>query len=268
MDSKTRVAKLPLTKLFIDPAYQRNLNERRVKSMAARWDPIACGAISVSDRGDGTYAVVDGGHRMTAAGLVGIKELPCVISTDASLKEEARGFATAGRNSLRLTGNNLYKALLVAKDPPALKLEKLLREKQLGLSDGTANGKLRCALKLMKIIDHYPTDYAFLPDALDVVKSGWMGTPQWHLASKGDFVHGLCRLIALGVSQHGEGELPYIKARAARMNLNSLLKGNSLRHDASLAGKSPAFHFACQLVVEYNVRLTTKHKISYKEMLV
>lgn len=114
---------LPTSALLIDPLYQRHLSapsKKKVAAMAANWRPQMAGVIEVSHRGNGTYAVMDGQHRVLAAKEAGITELPCLISEGLSVYEEAERFVDLNVERTRLGANDLFRSQLVAGDPNAL----------------------------------------------------------------------------------------------------------------------------------------------------
>lgn len=53
--------------LFSDPAYQRDVDERRVTKMAGEFDPRLLGVLEVSARDDSRFAILDGQHRHALA---------------------------------------------------------------------------------------------------------------------------------------------------------------------------------------------------------
>lgn len=69
-----RVAFLPTGHLRIDPSYQRDVNEPRIKRMAAAWDDRRADTLTVSAR-DGSFYVLDGQHRLLAARMAGIASM-------------------------------------------------------------------------------------------------------------------------------------------------------------------------------------------------
>lgn len=78
--------------LTIDSRYQRHLSRKQVDRIIEHFDPNLFGAIKVSDRGNGKFAVVDGQHRTVAASLKGITEIPAFVSPTSNAQEEAHTY--------------------------------------------------------------------------------------------------------------------------------------------------------------------------------
>ena len=87
---------LPTAALKIDRRVQRHsVRTTHVKAIAEGFDPDAFGTIAVSRRDDGTYAVLDGQHRLEALRLMGFngKQLvPCEVRSGLTLAQEAALF--------------------------------------------------------------------------------------------------------------------------------------------------------------------------------
>jgi hypothetical protein len=104
--------------LQIDYTYQRKTREARAQRIAQQWDDRLYDPITVSVRVDGNF-VVDGAHRFNAAKILGIEELPCVVSLYNNIADEASGFVRKNDSQKSLTALEIYDARLVALDPIA-----------------------------------------------------------------------------------------------------------------------------------------------------
>lgn len=60
-----RIECVPLERIVTEQ-YQRILNMKNVAGIVKNFDPAKLGVLVVSRRGDGTYAVLDGQHRLAA----------------------------------------------------------------------------------------------------------------------------------------------------------------------------------------------------------
>ena len=100
MGDNAFVTAMSADQLFTDHSYQRPLDRRRAKKMAANWDRRLAGIIEVSERPEGhspRYAVIDGQHRVAAAEL--LPEQPVLVvnvHTGLTLAEGASGAGRAG----------------------------------------------------------------------------------------------------------------------------------------------------------------------------
>lgn len=108
---------LPVELLQVD-TYQRPV-QKKVREIAARWDPAKAGTIKVSCR-DGKFWVVDGQNRMEAAKLAGIRLLYCQVSTNKTKQEEAMDFVTQNENVVLISSFDIFKGLVEAGDTNAL----------------------------------------------------------------------------------------------------------------------------------------------------
>lgn len=87
---------LPLGKLQIDRRVQRQaINKGHANKIAREFDPAGFRYLTVSRRDNGTYAVVDGQHRMAALMILGHGEgtpVPCDVRHGLTLQQEAALF--------------------------------------------------------------------------------------------------------------------------------------------------------------------------------
>jgi hypothetical protein len=126
-DSRGTYMALDKNELFVDHAYQRDQNEKKVIEMARSWSWMACGAVLVALRQDGTHFVFDGQHRVMAARKRSdITTLDCLVFEVDELHDEADGFLKS--NTLRKPVPMMakFKALIVCNDRHAVAVSKLL----------------------------------------------------------------------------------------------------------------------------------------------
>jgi len=95
MSAQIRHRSISLEDLVIDPRVQRRegLDQNKVNRIVAKWDPMALGTLTVSERADGTLVLLDGAHRRAAARQVGYtKNVAAEVITGLTLQHEARLF--------------------------------------------------------------------------------------------------------------------------------------------------------------------------------
>lgn len=117
---------VPLSKVFV-AEYGRPLSPQKVAAMAAVFDLQAIGNLYLSLRDEGSFACLDGQHRMEAARKNNVLELPARIYIDLSYEEEAKlylQFATVNKQG----ANDRFRARLEAKEPKALTIVQTLWE--------------------------------------------------------------------------------------------------------------------------------------------
>lgn len=79
--------------LFVDAKFQRGLIPATIRKIVSDFIPEALGVFTVSDRGDGTYSVVDGQHRLFGLReCVGDMMVNCDVYEGISVAEEAELF--------------------------------------------------------------------------------------------------------------------------------------------------------------------------------
>lgn len=126
-DSRGQYMAIDKNELYVDHAYQRDQNDNKVIEMARSWSWMACGAILVALRADGSHFVFDGQHRVMAARKrTDITTLDCLVFEVDELQDEADGFLKS--NTLRKPVSMMakFKALIVCNDKHAVAVSQLL----------------------------------------------------------------------------------------------------------------------------------------------
>jgi hypothetical protein len=115
--------------ICVDQQYQRVQSIEKARRIAASFSWPAFGCLLVSLRSNGTYFAIDGGHRVTGAFLRDeVNFVPCYVLEGLSRDEEAAIFVLVNKHRKPMSGVELYKAQLVAKDPDVAACEKVLSE--------------------------------------------------------------------------------------------------------------------------------------------
>lgn len=115
---------LKISRLRIDPRYQRDIGQRGANNILAiapafRWSKF--GPLIVAPIGEGLFAIVDGQHRATAAALRGFESVPCVIIA-ADEAEQADAFVAINANVTAMSPLQLHAARLAAGNKAAVTL--------------------------------------------------------------------------------------------------------------------------------------------------
>lgn len=133
--------------LNIDSRYQRDsVSETKVLKIAKRWDWMLIGVIIVVRRDDGTFWVVDGGHRTRASFYRDdVTEMPCMVYELATVSEEAKAFLGKNLMVTNVSSVDKHKAAVCAEDDTAMVAAKLLDSLGIEVA-GTANScnQLKC----------------------------------------------------------------------------------------------------------------------------
>ena len=146
-----------IDKLVLDDTYQRPLlqkNWKHIVGIAAKFCWQRFSALVVAERGDGTYAIIDGQHRTHAAKLCGIKQVPALVHS-MDLAEQASAFSSINGNVQAMTNFHVYRAALAAREKWAVDADELVRSAgcQLMTSNKSAQAKKPGELFCIKMID-------------------------------------------------------------------------------------------------------------------
>ena len=121
---RPRVVWLDLALLQVDHRYQREIagaGRAHVHKLLRTFNWNCYQPIIVSEREDGSYAVIDGQHRLEAARMHPlISELPCYIVDAPSIAAQAAIFSTVNGRRLGLTSLQKYWASHAAGEPSAV----------------------------------------------------------------------------------------------------------------------------------------------------
>ena len=137
---KEKTESIHLSDITIDPAYQRDVDAKRVKTMAAEWNPLLCGLPVLAHRKNGERVAIDGQHRIAALTVRSPNAtIQCRVIEGLSIAEEARLFIDLNwkRVGHRLVGK--WKADLVAREPTATHIAKIVDDAKLNV--GTTKSK-------------------------------------------------------------------------------------------------------------------------------
>jgi len=131
---------LPASVLGVDMRYQRAVNRSLIRKIEIDFNFDLFGAVTVSERADGTLWIVDGQHRVVAATEVFNDrdiQVPCRVLHGLTIQDEADFFSRQGvRKPVR--SSYLFRAAVVAGDEDAVALNALLES--YGLRINTAGG--------------------------------------------------------------------------------------------------------------------------------
>ncbi|WP_158669944.1 ParB N-terminal domain-containing protein [Bradyrhizobium guangdongense] len=115
---------LKISKLRIDPRYQREIGRRGADNIVAivpqfKWAKFT--PVVVAPIGEGLFAVIDGQHRATAASARGFESVPCVI-IQVDQADQADAFVAINANVTAMSPLQLHAARLAAGSKAAAEL--------------------------------------------------------------------------------------------------------------------------------------------------
>ena len=152
-DEPGRLRMVDKNRLLIDDNYQREAAHKKVSEITADWSWIACGALIVAEREDGTLWVIDGQHRLLSAKRRSdIAELPCVVFVSTGIQTEARGFLDANAKRKPVSALQKQRALVAIGDEVAIYVSQFVSSCGLVISDNT---KLWNGVKYVALLKKY-----------------------------------------------------------------------------------------------------------------
>lgn len=119
-----RLEWVPISKLRIDPVYQREVlrnGARNIGKIAREFDWALFGIVVVAEIEGDLFAIVDGQHRTLGAALRGIEAVPCLI-IKADLSKQAKAFAAINGAVTKIHGLAIFAAEVAAGIPAAIEL--------------------------------------------------------------------------------------------------------------------------------------------------
>jgi hypothetical protein len=190
---KTENRKISVDELNIADSYQRTIVPARVNRIAKSLDHDSFGSLTVGQRRDGTYWVVDGMQRLTAARKLGIAMVPCDVFQSEGQEHEARVFRLKNRERTNVTACALFRAQLVEGDAQTVDIAETV--KAAGLSLRFENGKpgwpfVKAVVSLEKAYRKVGKDG--LAAVLSIICESWFGESE---ALRGDIISGLAYFI-------------------------------------------------------------------------
>lgn len=172
---------LRFTDMQVDPRYQRGENPSEIKHIADNHRPAALGTPVISGRtdedGEVSFWVLDGQQRRAGSLLVGYNELLlCDVHWNLTLAEEAQLFLDLNyRRDITAAGK--FKSALVALEPEALAIAKILDDLGIMLSDPrgfTAVAKARALVRRRNGFEHFRWALETLQSVYDKGNGGGM----------------------------------------------------------------------------------------------
>jgi hypothetical protein len=148
--------------LRVDRSYQREDEyKKKIIGIAADWKWESCGAISVMEREDGTFVVVDGQNRTLAAwNRSDITTLPCIVFRSRGITHEASSFIEMNTNRKPVSAYTKFRANLVAGDQFSIEILSILKENLIELKpDGQAPGTITCIAACQRIYAQSPSRF-------------------------------------------------------------------------------------------------------------
>lgn len=126
----TKMMNVKISDLRLDYAVNRPLYEPKVKQIADNFDPAAIRTLTVSERRDGTFVVLDGQHRMAAMHSLGYNNghlVACEVHVGLTQQEEAELFLKLN-DARKPSYKEAFDVRITARDPDALAVTEIVEE--------------------------------------------------------------------------------------------------------------------------------------------
>jgi hypothetical protein len=176
--------------LNIADAYQRAMIGHQINRIAKRFDDDAFGSLLVGRRKDGTYWVVDGLQRLSAARKIGRNRVPCRIFESEGPQHEAAVFRKVNKDRSNVNAVALFKALLAEGDEESIAIHDAVAS--LGLKIRVESGKggvwpwVKCVRSVQRCYGRGGSSH--LIETLRVLCECWGGDDD---ALRGDIIDGM-----------------------------------------------------------------------------
>lgn len=166
--------RVDLDKCVTDGRYQRQLDERRVEKIVRNFDPKILGTLEVSERADGTFAVIDGQHRFAALKAKGRKQAPALVHKNLDAQQEADLFARLNMTRKPLSAVQRFKAQLFSGDERATDISRIVTDAGFRIIEGGASiGDITAVAALERSYKAYGADT--LATAMKNISDLWYG---------------------------------------------------------------------------------------------
>ena len=191
---KTDNRKISVDELNISDAYQRTVVAGRVNKIVKALDQDAFGSLTVGVRKDGTYWVVDGMQRLTAARRLGIATVPCDVFESDGPKHEARVFRLKNKERTNVSPMCLFKAQLTEGDEQSTLIAATVRKAGLKIGYESSWPYIKAVKALERSFGRVGEDG--LLTAMRIIATAWPGEPG---ELSGEMVEGMCWFIKKNV---------------------------------------------------------------------
>ena len=97
------IIQLPIDRLFIEGAFQRDLRAQKVRNIVRDFDERKVNPVKVHAEPNGRYSILDGQHTTEVLNMKGYRYAPCIVFEGMLDQEKARLFRTQDDNKNRMT---------------------------------------------------------------------------------------------------------------------------------------------------------------------
>lgn len=162
---------IDIQQINVDASYQRAIDPKRVKKLAAAFELGACKAVSLSRRVDGSYWVYDGNHTVQILKAQGFVKIPAVIVLGTA-KQEAEWFNVInGPGPRKATPCENQKAAYFSGNSLAVAAQDMLDEYGILMATGGTHAGMTRSIDFIKTC--IKADKPRLVSAMDMIDRLW-----------------------------------------------------------------------------------------------
>ena len=230
-------------KLCIDLEYQRSHFHPLIKDIASKFNREWFQACIVSDRGNGTFAIMEGGQRWGAALLrdnTEIQYIPCLVYRFDNIKQEAGVFDVINKKRKTITGVERFMALVAQGFPDSVQLHNTITDSGFILNGSHATPDSFSCIGVLQVINRKhlksrPTHIADLLLLLRCLDDNGAGV----FRTIGFVVHGISDVIDLSYSGTVP-ELNTLQRIFSGINFNNLINAVNADFNDRKTGSLPS----------------------------
>jgi len=232
--------------------YQRKIDIRKTRAIAAEFDPRRLGVIQVSRRNGNNY-VFDGQHRVFVLKLLKIPMVMCEVHHGMSYEDEARLFAEQDEGTTAVSVHTKFNALVEAGDEKSVELKNIVENSGFTIVGNSHTDYGISALNtLIKIYNN--SGPKRLKTVLHLIGKTWDGSPR---STNSKLLNGVDCFY--GHYKEMFNENTYIK------QLRKTLPDEILRDGtADLSTRDTGIKYAKQILLKYNYGLKEANKLPYR----
>ena len=255
---------LPVEALVVDHDYQRPVPWPFVRKLASTYDESLVGTIDVAERRRGAvFAILDGQLRFEASKLVGKTTVWASIYSGLDKASEARFFLHKNKDRKVVHPYYTFRARVVAAEPAALEIEKIVSKFGYklaigGAKPGTSLEKNISAIAAVEKAYEYKRpdkNLDCLTPALETLKASTLGM---EYGQSNVLIRGLARLF----SAYADDEIDRKHLERVIAESGPTLLLSRARETARHSGGNAENYMARELVNTYNRGLTRDTKLS------
>lgn len=151
---------VPVSKMFADYTYQRPVNEKWLRSIVRNFDLSLANTITLSDRGDGQYAIIDGNHTANAIQIClgDDYSVLCKVYIGLTVSNEADMFFKLNKQRKSVNIAEKIKAGIVAGEASSVRYIEYMEKHGFPYSFASHGNGFKCHAAILRHLKSYNED--------------------------------------------------------------------------------------------------------------